>query len=152
MRRKEKEIADPAALEAVIAAAAVCRVAMCDGDRPYVVPMCFGYADGVFYLHCAREGRKLEILRENANVCLEVEEGVSVTPGKTACDWGMSFRSVMAFGRAETVDDPAERRRGLDLITARYAPAVRTEYPEGMLARTVVLRVKADRMTGKRSG
>ncbi len=152
MRRKEKEIADPAALESVIAAAPVCRVAMCDRDQPYLVPMCFGYADGVFYLHCAREGRKLEILRKNANVCLEMEEGVSLKVGKTACDWGMSFRSVMAFGRAETVEDPAERRRGLDLIMAHYAPASRFDYPEGMLACTVVLRVKAERMTGKQSG
>lgn len=151
MRRKEKEISDPAALEAVIAAARVCRVAMCDGDQPYVVPMCFGYAAGVFYLHCAREGRKIEALNKNANVCLELEDAVAVTPGKTACDWGMNFRSVLAFGRAEAVDAPEERRRALDLIMARYAPAGAHDYPEGMLRRTLVFRVRAERMTGKQS-
>jgi len=151
MRRKEKEIHEPAAIEAVIAAAPVCRVAMCDGDQPYLVPMCFGYAEGVFYLHCARAGRKLEVLRKNPNVCLEVEDAVAVTPGKTACDWGVAFRSVMAFGRAEEVDSPEERRRGLDLVMAHYDPAGRHDYPDGMLGRTVVLRVRPERMTGKRS-
>jgi len=152
MRRTEKEISERSALEAVIAAAQVCRVAMCDEDRPYVVPMCFGYAEGTFYLHCALEGRKIDVLRRNANVCLEMEDAVAAKPGKTACDWGMDYRSVLAFGRAETVDDPAERRRALDLIMARYAPAGAYDYPDGMLRRTLVLKVRAEQMTGKRSG
>jgi nitroimidazol reductase NimA-like FMN-containing flavoprotein (pyridoxamine 5'-phosphate oxidase superfamily) len=152
MRRQEKEIREPEAIESVIAAAQVCRVAMCDGDRPYVVPMCFGYADGMFYLHSAREGRKLEILGRNDRVCLELEDGLSVTPGTSACKWGMAFRSVVAFGRAEEVESPEERRRALDLIMARYAPAGPYDYADAVLARTVVLRVRVEHMTGKRSG
>jgi hypothetical protein len=61
MRRKEKEITDRAELEAVIAEAQVCRLAMCDGAHPYVVPLCFGYEAGTFYVHCAAEGQKLAI-------------------------------------------------------------------------------------------
>ena len=121
MRRKEKEIVDRAELEAVIADAQVCRMAMCDGDHPYVVPLSFGYAGGTFYFHGAAEGRKLDVLKKNPHVCLELEAGVSLKTGVKACDWGMNFRSVVAFGRAERVDAAEPKRRALDLIMAHYA-------------------------------
>ena len=151
MRRKEKEITDAAELEAVIAQAQVCRMAMCDGDRPYVVPLCFGYTDRVFYFHCAAVGRKLDALKRNPHVCLELEAGVSLKPGVKACDWGMNFRSVIAFGRAERVESPEAKRRALDLIMARYAPGV-VDYLEAALSKTVVIQVEVMSMTGKKSG
>src|SRR3989304_3291861 len=104
MRRKEKEITDRAEMEAVVAEAQICRLAMCDGAQPYVIPLCFGYADGTFYFHCAVAGRKLDVLMKNPTVCLELEAGVSLKTGVKACDWGMNFRSVIACGRAERVD------------------------------------------------
>ncbi|MBI5580578.1 MAG: pyridoxamine 5'-phosphate oxidase family protein [Deltaproteobacteria bacterium] len=150
MRRKEKEITDRAEMEAVIAEAKICRLAMCDGDQPYVVPLCFGYEAGSFYVHCAAEGRKLDVLKKNPNVCLELEAGVSLKPGVKACDWGMNFRSVIACGRAERVDGAQAQRRALDLIMAHYARGP-YEYAEAVLGKTVVLQVKTTSMTGKRS-
>lgn len=151
MRRKEKEIGDRAGIEAVIHEAKVCRMGMCDGRAPYVVPLCFGYAAETFYFHCAAEGRKLEILAKNPDVCLELESGVALKPGENACAWGMSYRSVMAFGQVERVESPEGKRRALDLIMARYAPGT-FDYPEAALAKTVILQVRVQRMTGKRSG
>jgi hypothetical protein len=150
VRRKEKEIHDRSEIEAVIAQALVCRLAMCDGEEPYVVPLCFGYADGVFYFHCAAEGRKLDVLKRNPSVCLETESDLALKPGAKACAWGMAYRSVIAFGRAEVIEEPAAKCRALDLIMARYAQG-RHEYTEAALAKTVVLRVKAERITGKKS-
>jgi nitroimidazol reductase NimA-like FMN-containing flavoprotein (pyridoxamine 5'-phosphate oxidase superfamily) len=151
MRRKEKQIHKREDIVAVIAEAQVCRLALCDGDTPYIVPMCFGYADHVFYFHCAAEGRKLDILRRNNNVCIELEAGVSLKAGAKACNWGMNFKSVIAFGRAEQVDAPDAKRQALDLIMARYAKG-RFDYPEKVLAKTVILKVHVTTMTGKRSG
>lgn len=151
MRRKEKEIADRAELEAVIADAQVCRMAMCDGDQPYVIPLSFGYADGTFYFHCAAAGRKLDILQKNPRVCLELEAGVSLNAGAKACDWGMNFRSVVAWGSAERVDADTPKRRALDLIMAHYAQGS-FEYADVALAKTVVLQVKTTNMTGKKAG
>jgi hypothetical protein len=151
VRRKEKEIGDRAGIEAVIHEAKVCRMGMCDGRAPYVVPLCFGYAAETFYFHCAAEGRKLEILAKNPDVCLELESWVALKPGENACAWGMSYRSVMAFGQVERVESPEGKRRALDLIMARYAPGT-FDYPEAALAKTVILQVRVQRMTGKRSG
>jgi nitroimidazol reductase NimA-like FMN-containing flavoprotein (pyridoxamine 5'-phosphate oxidase superfamily) len=151
VRRREKEITDRDEMETVIKAANVCRMAMCDGRFPYVVPLCFGYAADTFYFHCAAEGRKLEILEQNPDVCLELEAGVAVKAGAKACDWGMTFRSVIAFGKAERVEAPEAKRGALDLIMARYAPGV-FDYPEAALAKIVIIQVSVHRMTGKRSG
>ncbi|MDO8943046.1 MAG: pyridoxamine 5'-phosphate oxidase family protein, partial [Desulfobacterales bacterium] len=134
MRRKEKEITDRAEMEAVVAEAQICRLAMCDGAQPYVIPLCFGYAGGTFYFHCAVEGRKLDVLMKNPTVCLELEAGVSLKTGVKACDWGMNFRSVIACGRAERVDGAEARQRALDLIMAHYAQG-QFDYVEAALTR-----------------
>ncbi len=151
MRRKEKAINDRAEIEAVINAARVCRMGMCDGQVPYIVPLCFGYTADAFYFHCAAEGRKLEILAKNPNVCIELETGVALRPGAKACDWGMAYRSVIAFGRAERVEALEAKQQALDLIMARYAPGT-FDYPAAALAKTVVIQVRIRSMTGKRSG
>ena len=73
MRRKDLEVSERAEVEAILAEATVCRLAMCDGDQPYVVPLSFGYRDGTLYFHTAMEGKKLCILAKNNRVCFEVD-------------------------------------------------------------------------------
>jgi len=150
MRRGEKESTDREELRSILAAARVCRVAMCDGDRPYLVPLSFALDGDDLVLHAAREGRKLEILRRNPAVCFEVEEGVTIRPAETACDFSFGFRTVIGFGDAEPVEDPAEKRRLLGLFGARYG-APPGALPEHEVARTRVLRVRVRELTGKRS-
>lgn len=150
MRRKEKEITDREAIEAVIAAAPVCHLAMSDGTRPYVIPMSFGYRDKAFFFHSAREGRKIEILRDNPEVCITLETGVGLKTGAKACEFGIDFRSVVAFGRARFLEAPEEKRRALDILMRHYA-AGDFDYADAVLAKTCVIRVDITEMTGKRS-
>ncbi|MCJ7619404.1 MAG: pyridoxamine 5'-phosphate oxidase family protein, partial [Anaerolineae bacterium] len=65
MRRAEREIKDREAIEDILRRATVCRLAVCDGNVPYVVPLSFGYADNCLYFHSAREGRKIETIKAN---------------------------------------------------------------------------------------
>ena len=46
MRKKEREITDIAAIESIIQRADVCRIALADGNIPYIVTMNFGYSGG----------------------------------------------------------------------------------------------------------
>jgi hypothetical protein len=152
MRRKEKEITDPAELRRILGAARVCRLALCDGDRPYLVPLTFALDGDDLVLHSARSGRKLDILRRNAAVCFEVEEGVEIAPAATACETGMRFRTVIGHGDAEIVDDRAERLRLLALFGPRYGVAQEATPPEREVERTCVIRIRVRELTGKRSG
>lgn len=83
MRRKDKEIVSRAECDAVLNEAQVAHVAMVDGEKPYVVAMNFSYDGRALYLHCAKEGRKLEILARNPNVCIGAETGVRFVAGRS---------------------------------------------------------------------
>ena len=52
-------------------------------------------------MHCAKEGHKLDLIRSNPNVCIEVESDVElISGGDVACKYGASFASVIGRGRA----------------------------------------------------
>jgi nitroimidazol reductase NimA-like FMN-containing flavoprotein (pyridoxamine 5'-phosphate oxidase superfamily) len=152
MRRQDKEMRDPSLIRATLEEALVCRVAMVDGDRPYLLPFSFVVEGDNLYIHSAAYGRKLDVLRKNPHVCVEVDTDVAVVPAKATCDVGMRFRSVLGFGKVSFVEDPAEKARVLRLFILKYTPKGSTEMPVREIALTVVLRVAIERLTGKRSG
>ena len=151
MRRADKAITDPAQIEAIIRRAQVCRLGLCQGEQPYIVPMCFGLVENRLYLHCAAEGHKIDVLSVNPNVCVEFDIDQEIVPAPSACRISMKYRSVIGFGTATVVDDPEEKRRGLEAIVLQYADRC-----EGMseqaVARTTVIRVDIQEFTGKQSG
>ncbi len=150
MRRKEKEITDSSEIESVIQKARICRVGMVDGDRPYVVPMCFGYETGTIYLHSAQAGRKITVFKKNANVCVEFDTDQVLVENEKACRFGMRYASVLAFGKIRFVKDPDSKRHALDLIIGHYREGS-FDYPDDSLAQTAVLEVDVETLTGKRS-
>ena len=150
MRRADKEIADPAELRRILEGARVCRVAMVDGGKPYLVPLSFALDGDDLVLHSATSGRKLDALRRSPSVCFEVEEGVEVRVGAAPCETTQRFRSVIGFGEVEFVEDPGERARLLALFGPRYgAPDVPMSAER--IRATVVMRVRIRELTGKRS-
>ena len=151
MRRKDREVARREDIEEIVRRADVCRLALCEEDHPYVVPLCFGYEAGSLYFHCAPHGRKLEILKNNRNVCFEMDVDHELISGETPCTWGLRYRSVVGFGRASWVRDPASKRDALRIIMRHYSDEV-FEFPEEALARTVVIKIVIEDITGKSAG
>jgi len=148
MRRKEKEIKDTAEIEEILSKAFVCRLGLCDNGRPYVVPLCFGYEDNALYIHCAKEGKKLDIIRENNNVCFEVDIDCQVIKAEQACRFELRYKSVIGFGRALLIEDAELKRRGLDVIMRQFSEET-FEYPQQDLEKTMVVKVEIQSMTGK---
>ncbi len=150
MRKANREIGDPIAIRAIMEEAAVCRLGLADDGMPYVVPMNFGLGEQCLYLHCAREGLKLDILRRNNRVCFEMDLLREIKTGPEACGWSARYESVIGFGRAVFLSDPEEKRRGLDRIMSHYGAKGPFTYPDESLAKTEVIRIDIDRLTGKR--
>jgi nitroimidazol reductase NimA-like FMN-containing flavoprotein (pyridoxamine 5'-phosphate oxidase superfamily) len=150
VRRKDKEITEKARLEQILARARVCRLAMAEegpqGPVPYVVPVFFASRDGRLYVHCAQEGRKLDLLARNPRVCM--------VPAEKPCAFSSTFRSIIATGTASRVEDPTAKRQALDLLMAKYAGR-RTgpgfEFSEATLEHTVVLEITLSEIAGKQS-
>ncbi len=151
MRRKDREIVNREGIESVIRKAFVCHLAMCEGASPYVVPLCFGYDNGILYFHSAGEGRKLEALRQNDRVCFELSVDQEIVMSGDPCHWDMKYRSIIGFGRASLVENLDEKQRALDAIVAHYADGSFT-YPEATVQEMAVIRVKIESMTGKTFG
>ncbi|WP_373500693.1 pyridoxamine 5'-phosphate oxidase family protein [Desulfococcus sp.] len=152
MRRTDKEITLRSEIDAVIRKARVCRLAMLDGDGPYIIPLSFGYDGDSLYFHSARKGKKLDLLRQNPRVCFEFDVDVSVSAGEVPCKWGMAFRSVIGFGKVEFISAPEACRRALDIIMAQYSDEPSFAYQDAELERISVFKVKILEMSGKRSG
>ncbi len=150
LRRKEKKIEERSTVEAVIAAARFCRLAMSDGDAPYIVPLCFGYRDNTLYFHSAVQGRKVDILRKNPRVCVQFDCDLALLPAEKPCDWSLAYKSVIGFGRASFLEDPQEKREALALIMAHYTEG-EFEFEETALRKTLVVRVDFDELTGKQA-
>ena len=121
MRRTDREVANEADIRTILDRARVLHLAMIDADRPYVVPLHYGYTleNGrlTLYLHSAKEGRKLDVLRRNDRVAFVLETDVSpVSGGDLPCKYGAVYVSVMGEGRAALLSDPAQKAAGLAVL------------------------------------
>jgi len=150
MRRKDREITDKREIEKILENAFVCHLGLVDGDRPYVVPMNFAYHEGAIYLHCASQGRKLDIIRKNSNVCFEMEltPGTIIENGDQPCDWGTKFRSVIGNGKAVLLESPEEKIAALNIFMGRFSD-VKFTFPEHEVLAVAVIRIDIEEMTGK---
>lgn len=98
------------AIDAFLAARLVGRIGCHLDGRTYVVPVIYAYADGAFYA-CSTEGRKIEMMRANPNVCFEVDEYDEAGNG--------SWRSVIAEGVFEELEGLAAAK-ALALLAKRF--------------------------------
>jgi uncharacterized protein len=151
MRRKDKEIADPSELEAIIRSAQVCRVGFSDHGQPYIVPMTFGYQDNILYFHCATEGRKLECIKNNLNVCFEFDEDVAPISHEKACRWSMRYKSIIGYGQVEFVNGTEDKRRALEIIMRQYSQE-QFEFPTPEIEKITIFKIVIEQMSGKQSG
>jgi len=125
----------PDEIEALIRRSFIGRIACCDhrGDgRPYLVPIAFGYDGASLFAHSG-PGRKLSTMRANPLVTVEMDEA-------TAPD---SWRSVVAEGTFEEIDDSVERETALRTL---YPPPV--PIPD-LGASTVVFRIHLTAKSGR---
>jgi len=150
MRRSDKEITDKKAIEDIILRSKVCKLAMCEENMPYIVPLCFGFKNNTLYFHSAPKGKKIEILKKNPNVCFEFEIFTQVIKSAKACKWGMKYRSVIGFGKADFIAADDLKRQAFDIIMNQYADGSFI-YEEASLKSTVIIKVDIYSMTGKQS-
>lgn len=129
MRRKDREVLGDENIAKIIEQCTTCHVAMIDDANvgmPYVIPMSFGYSlmDGVLelYFHCAHVGKKLDCILKNPNVAFSmcVENRIEIHEDDY-CRSGRFYASVVGQGKAEIVEDNAEKCRGLSLLMERQA-------------------------------
>lgn len=112
---------------------------------PYGVPLSMARRnDRTFYFHCAPEGEKLDCIRTNPIVALSAVSRCSPRYEEEKNNFTEYYRSAMAVGRAEIVEDAAEKIQALRLICERFLPAYMARFDEAVarsLARAAIVRI-----------
>jgi len=151
---KKRDLTYKPELELIIWKCNFCNLAMVDPDgKPYVIPMNFGYDGNYVYLHSAQSGKKIDILKANPEVCISfsTDHQLRWVNEEVACSWGMKYRSVLAYGKVEFIDDYDKKEEALKVIMKNYsdldftfnAPAVND---------VLVFRVKVETLHGRALG
>ena len=154
MTRRELEITDRSEILDILNRSTIVHIGLTDGDEPYVVPMNYGYTmeeDGThtLYLHGATQGRKLDLMRKNPKVFLEMECDVQAFEGDVACRYGTAYQSLMGRGKAVILEDPAEKMKALSLFM-KTQTGRDFEFNEKLVKVVSVIRIDVAEYTAKR--
>jgi len=104
------------------------------------------------YFHSAKEGKKIDILRKNNQVCFEMDNEGEIVKGHRACSWGMKYVSVIGFGQAFFIEDDIGKKKALDILMEKYAGRSGFSYADDELEKIIIIDVKIDQISGKQSG
>lgn len=131
--------------------AAFGRLACARDNQPYVVPVYFAFEEaGIFgnRVYCfSQMGQKIEWMRSNPLVCLEIDDV------RNTCDW----TSVLVFGRFEELRDTkqykSERQHAYELLSKRalwWEPGTAARYRSGERhsSEPIYFRISVDHVTG----
>lgn len=120
MRRSEREIKDKDKIIDIIKHMKTIRIAISADGAPYIVPMSFGFEERggkmIFYLHSAKEGRKITLLSEHPEVGFELDECLKIKGGDNACSWTAEYVSIIGTGTVSILSDRAEKIHGLETL------------------------------------
>ena len=148
MRRKRQQLSDSESIEMLKKATSGTLALLGDGGYPYAVPISYVYEEGKLYFHSAKEGHKVDAIRDCDKASFCVIDKDDVHPEK----YTTFFRSVIAFGKIHIVEDEAEKLRIARLLGNRYNPnqeeALQKELENG-LSRMLMIRFDIEHLTGK---
>jgi nitroimidazol reductase NimA-like FMN-containing flavoprotein (pyridoxamine 5'-phosphate oxidase superfamily) len=82
----------------------------------YITPVSYAY-DGKYIYVRSKSGMKADIIRENPQICFEVEAYVNMA----------NWRTVIAWGKCEEITLPEEREHALKTLLHRHLPSVVSE-------------------------
>lgn len=158
MRRADREVTDPEAVGAIIARCDIVDMAYVDAEGLTVVPLNFGYdydADAgrlTLWMHSAPRGRKIDAIRAAGNrlgVAFAMRADCEVTEGRTACNWGEAFTSVVGTGVASIVDDLDEARHGLQTLMDHQAHMPHVAFTDAQVKAVTVWKIETECITAK---
>lgn len=115
----------------------------------YIVPVSYAYDGEYLYLH-SQEGKKIQMMRDNPEVCFETDNMQNMA----------NWKSVIAWGKFEELTDQENREAALKRLVERILPIVSSETthlspnwpfpPENMdEIEGVVFRIKLHAKTGR---
>ena len=152
MTKRERQITDPGQIARILDTAGVLHLGLAVDNMPYVVPMNYGYCleDGklVVYLHSATRGKKLDMIRANSRVFFELDCDVTPFEGQVACQYGLTYSSIMGRGTARIVEDVEEKMQAMSILMKTQTRKEFT-FNERLVSIVAVIRIDVEEYTAK---
>lgn len=152
---KARMITDSGLIDEVIASCQVCYVGMIDEhNMPYTLGFNFGYVDKVLYLHAGPTGAKIDILKNNPNVCImmSTDHQMYHQSQNVACSYGMKYKSVMIRGKVEFIEDTEQKVHALSQVMRQYTNREDYRYSMPSIKNVTVMRIVPDKVECKYFG
>jgi len=136
-------------IETLLTSQVIARLGCGQGEELYVVPVLFAYDKPYIYSH-TREGRKVALMRQQPQVCMEVDQIDNLS----------NWRSVIIWGKFEELTGNAAEE-GLQVLKNRLYPLTTSSYSQSLLdlqakdvARVeqraeVIYRIRVERQSGR---
>lgn len=151
MRRKDREITDKKIIHEILTESFICRLGLFDNNYPYVIPLNYGYRENSLYFHCALQGKKTDLIKQNNKVGFEIEQTYEITKSDISCKWTTKYRSVTGNGSIEIISDFEEKKKGLDIIMQHHGKND-NEYNDKLLENMLVLKLNINNISAKQAG
>ena len=151
MRRQEKEILERDIIDKILKSSRICRLAIFDKEYPYIIPMNYGYHNNSLYFHCATQGKKIDLLKQNNKVGFEIEQSHDIIEDEESCKWTTKFLSIIGTGEIVIIKDKEAKKKGLDILMIHHGKTDNI-YNENALKKVVILKLDIIGMTAKQSG
>ena len=125
MRMPRQEEKDQSVIRAFIESNEYCMLSVVDGDKPYSVPLNFGFTmeeNGklTLYFHTSKGGRLYDILHAKPQGDIPVAFSMVNLEGvlrfEDACAWDLVYQSILGEGNLVIVSEAADKEAALSLL------------------------------------
>lgn len=149
MRRNGQKLSERECIEILQRGSFGVLAVLGDNDYPYAVPLNYTYIDGAVYFHVAKSGHKLDAISKHDKCSFCVTDSDRIVPEK----FTTAFRSIIAFGTIEIMQDDEKIYQALDQLAQKYSPKVseekRIEEIEKGIPRLCMLKLSIEHLSGK---
>lgn len=154
MRRTDREVTDREEMLDIMRRCDVCRLALNDGEYPYLVPLNFGMTaeDGriTLFFHSALAGRKAELMQADPRASFEMDCRRQLRYSEERGYCTMAYESVIGRGRLRILSEE-EKPAALRMLMAHYHPGKEAYFDPAAIPRTLVYALDVEQLTAKRN-
>lgn len=154
MHHEARRIHDKSIISAILSQCSVATVCLHDEPYPYAVAMNYGFEweeKAVFYFHMAVEGHRLELLKKNPCVALNIHTFLDRRGYAAYRNENHDYRSVHVFGTAEIItgDQEKEFLHGMNVFLGNTGRPPMKRVTADLKKSMYIMKVTAESITAK---
>ncbi|MDO4952345.1 MAG: pyridoxamine 5'-phosphate oxidase family protein [Synergistaceae bacterium] len=151
MRRRDREVTDRAWIDKVVQEAEYITLALsAPGGSPYAVPVNHVFDGENLYFHCAKEGLKLDCIKNSPCVAFNALSQAEYYQNPEKRVYTTHYKSVSGRGTAEILTDTAEKIKALELVRDKFIRGAYT-VNETIADSVCIVKIHIEEIYGKKN-